>query len=360
MRVLALAPYPESAPSTRFRLMQFRAALDAQDVALELHPFLSARAYAAVQSGGLRAGLSLARSFAELRRVVSQASRYDVVLIQRALALLFDQALLARLARSGVPLVYDFDDAVFLPQEGGRWWLERARDPRSTTAAFCHAAGAIFAGNDYLADFARGILGAAAGDRVHVIPSVVDTDRLAPAERPAGALPTLGWVGSDSTLPYLESLAGVLRTLADRIPHRLLVVAGRRRPRLPGVAMEFQPWSAAKEAELLGRIDVGLYPLDDTPWTRGKCGFKALQYLACAVPCVASPVGVLPGIVRGGETGLLASSPDEWVQACARLLGDAEERARLGAQGRALVVERYSVSAVAPVIGGLLRSVGGV
>ena len=360
MRVLALAPYPESAPSTRFRLVQFHAALKAQDVELTLHPFLSTRAYAAVQSGGPGAGLSLARSFAELRRVVDQASRYDVVLIQRGLALLFDQTLLARLARSDVPLVYDFDDAVFLPQEGGRWWLERARDPRETAEAFCRAAGAIFAGNDYLADFARGVVGAAAADRVHVIPSVVDTDQLAPAERRVDALPTLGWVGSDSTLPYLESLADVLRTLAGRVPHRLLVVAGRRRPRLPGVALEFEPWSASRETELLGRIDVGLYPLDDTPWTRGKCGFKALQYLACAAPCVASPVGVLPGIVRAGETGLLASSPDEWIQACTRLLGDAEERARLGAQGRDLVVERYSVSAVAPVIGGLLRSVGGL
>ncbi|HSW31540.1 MAG TPA: glycosyltransferase family 4 protein, partial [Longimicrobiales bacterium] len=121
-------------------------------------------------------------------------------------------------------------------------------------------------------------------------------------------------------------------------------------PRLPGVAFERVRWSAEREAEVLASLDVGLYPLDDTPWTRGKCGFKALQYLSCGVPCVASPVGVLRDIVRPGVTGLHAGDPEGWAAALARLLGDAAERRRMGEAGRALVEEGYSVERVAPLV----------
>jgi len=359
LRVLALAPYPESAPSTRFRLDQFRAPLQGLGVAVTLHSFLSPAGYAAVRRGGWRAGPTLVRAAAELLGVLGGAGRYDVVWIQRGLALLLDRALLGRLVRSGVPLVYDFDDAVFLAQDGGRRWLEGVRDPRGTAQAFCRAAARIFAGNDYLADFATDAVGAGGRDRVQVVPSVVDTAQVVASHRGGAGPPTLGWVGSDSTIPYLESMADVLRSLASTTPHRLLVVAGRRRPRLPGVAVDYVPWTASGESALLGQVDVGLYPLDDTPWSRGKCGFKALQYLASGAPCVASPVGVLPDIVRHGETGLLAATPEEWVEACARLLADAELRRRMGERGRALVEERYSVAVQAPRVAAAFRAVVG-
>jgi len=254
--------------------------------------------------------------------------------------------------------VYDFDDAVFLSQPGANRWLEALRNPRGTTEAICRAAAQVLAGNAYLADFARSAVGIAQEARVRIVPTAVDTASLVPRER-AGSLPTLGWVGSDSTVPYLESLAPALRRLAQVVPHRLLVVGGRREPRLPGAAVEFAPWSAEREAELIGSMDVGLYPLDDTPWSRGKCGLKALQYMACGVPCVASCVGVLRDIVRPGVTGLHADSEDEWVEACARLLTGAEERRRMGEAGRALVEERYSVDRVAPLVAAAVQAAVG-
>jgi glycosyltransferase involved in cell wall biosynthesis len=282
-----------------------------------------------------------------VRRVVDGADAWDVVLVQRGIGLLFDRSLLARLVRAGRPVVYDFDDAIYLPQEQGRRWVEALRDPERTTRAFCRAARIVLAGNAHLAAFAREAVGPEAEGRVRVLPSVVDTDRFAPAGRDAD-LPTLGWVGSDSTVPYLESLAPALRELAGRVPHRLVVVAGTRRPHLPGVSYDFVPWSPDAEVAHFQALDVGLYPLDDTPWSRGKCGFKALQYMACGVPCVASPVGVLRDIVRPGETGLHADHPQAWVDACARLLTDREAGARMGFAGRALVKAEYSVDAAAP------------
>lgn len=348
LRVLALAPYPETSPSTRYRLAQLEPALLARNVSLTLHPFLSTDEHGRVRGGSLLArARTLARALKRARRVVAAADAWDVVLVQRGIGLLFDRSLLKRLLRTRTPLVYDFDDAVYLPQEQGRRWVETLRDPDGTTRAFCRAAHVVLAGNDHLAAFAHDVVGAEAAGRVRVLPSVVDTDRFAPAARDAG-VPTLGWVGSDSTVPYLESLGPALRELAGRVPHRLVVVAGARRPHLPGVTYDFVPWSPDTEVAHFQALDVGLYPLDDTPWSRGKCGFKALQYMACGVPCVASPVGVLRDIVRPEETGLHADNPAAWVDACERLLTDPEARARMGHAGRALVLAEYSVDTAVP------------
>ncbi len=231
LRVLALAPYPETSPSTRYRVAQLEPALRERSVSLTLHPFLSTEEHRQVRAGPAlgRAGRSVARAFRRAGRVVDGADAWDVVLVQRGIGLLFDRSLLARLMRAGVPIVYDFDDAVYLPQEQGRRWVEMLRDPERTTRAFCRAARIVLAGNAHLATFAREAVGSESEGRVRILPSVVDTDRFAPAPRDAD-LPTLGWVGSDSTVPYLESLGPALRELAQRVPHRLVVVAGTRAP----------------------------------------------------------------------------------------------------------------------------------
>lgn len=361
LRVLALAPYPASAPSTRFRLVQLVPLLAELGVDVTVRPFLDEDAYARVRGRRGGAAAALAAAVARLPGTLRAVGDHDVVLVQRGVSLALDRWLPSRLAGRGVPMVYDFDDAVFLPQEGGRGWLERLRDPGGSTRAFCRGAAVVLAGNPFLADFARDAVGPGGEDRVRVLPSVVDPRRLVPAgPRPAESPPTLGWVGSDSTIPYLEALAPALRALADAVPHRLLVVAGSRRPRLEGAAFDFARWTPEGEADLLASLDVGLYPLDDTPWGRGKCGFKALQYLACGVPCVASPVGVLRDIVRPGVTGFHATSTGEWVEACARLLRDRGERARMGAAGRGLVEASYSLEVAAPRLAAALHDAVGL
>lgn len=363
LRVLALAPYPDEAPSTRFRIVQMMPALADLGVDVTLHAFLAPDAYAGARSpGSLLAKLAaVTEGFAGLRALLDGAGRYDAVLVQRALAPFLNRTLLGELTGRRVPLVYDFDDAVYLPQEGGRRWLEALRAPRRSTEALCRASAVVLAGNAHLADFARAAVGPEGAHRVRVVPSVVDTRRFRPREDGRGAppTPTLGWVGSATTLAYLEALASPLRELADRVPHRLLVAAGAEPPRLRGVVFEHRAWSAEAEVSLVQEMDVGLYPLAENPWTLGKCGFKAVQYLACGVPCVASPVGVLTEIVRHDETGLHAGTDDAWVDACARLLGDPGERTRMGRAGRALVEGAYSVDVAAPLVARALRDAAG-
>ncbi len=359
LRVLALTPYPENMPSTRYRLAQLAPALAERGISLTLSPFVSPEEHRRARGGhgAVAAARAVLGAFRRARAVLAGADRYDVVLIQRGIGLLREGRLLARLVDTHVPLVYDFDDAVYLRQQGGRRWVETLRDPEGTTRAFCRAAGVVIAGNEHLATFARAAVGPGGAGRVRVLPSVVDTDRFVPGDRRGGegGVPTLGWVGSDSTVSYLEALAPALLELARRVAHRLVVVAGGRRPQLPGVSYDYVTWRPQTEVSHFQELDVGLYPLDDTPWSRGKCGFKALQYLACGAPCVASPVGVLREIVRPGETGLHATGSEAWVDACARLLSDAAERTRMGERGRALVEERYSVRWAAPRLAAALE-----
>lgn len=354
LRVLALAPYPETAPSTRYRVVQLMEPLRHLGVHVTLRTLVAATDYPSLRRRGWPSAAGLLRAARKLRTVLDEAPAYDAVWIQRGLSLVLDRETLPRLARRGPALVYDFDDAVFLRQPGGSPWTEAARRPAGTTRALCRAAGQVMAGNEYLAAYAREARGGG-GDGVLVVPTSVDTRALAPRRRES-ALPTVGWVGSDSALPYLESLAPALRELAASVPHRLVVVAGDREPRLPGVHFERVRWSPAVETDALASLDVGLYPLDDTPWTRGKCGFKALQYLACGTACVASPVGVLRDIVRPGVTGLHAVGQEEWTAALARLLSDAAERRRMGEAGRALVEREYSVDRVAPRVAEALQA----
>lgn len=363
MRVLAVAPYPATAPSTRFRVGQFLDPLAERGVHVTLHTFLDEAGHRRVRAGSTSPGglAAVARGVRRLRKVLAAGSRdADVVWIQRGLTSFFDGTFLRRLAAEGPPIVYDFDDAVYLPQEGGRRWLETVRTPEATTRAFCRAAAVVLAGNEHLAAFAREAVAGAGERTVRVLPSVVDTHRFRPGDAHRPGPPTVGWVGSATTLPYLEALRPALEALRDRVDHRLLVVAGAEPPDLGDLPVDFRPWTPETEATVFQELDVGLYPLDATPWSLGKCGFKALQYLACEVPVVASPVGVLRDIVRPGETGVLATGAEAWTGAVAGLLADPARRAALGRRGRALVEARYSVTSALPALETALRDAAAV
>ncbi|MFQ5537982.1 MAG: methyltransferase domain-containing protein [Gemmatimonadota bacterium] len=348
--ILALALYPEVAPSTRFRLAQFVEPLKEKGFRLEIAPFLTTEEYLRFRHMGpaQQFRFAVGAPLARLRRRIRRAASGDVVVVQRAVAPLLNRRFLSRLRERGATILYDFDDAVYLPQEGGRRLAEWIRRPAESTGAFCREAHRVFAGNRWLADFAAEARGTY--DGVEILPSVVDTERFRPAESSRkGEPPTVGWIGSSSTLRYLEELAPHFRTLQEHNAFRLLVVAGDVPPELPGVDFEYRRWNPEAEVSVFQELDVGLYPLEDTEWGRGKCGFKAIQYLACGVPCVASPVGVLPDIVLPGETGFLARTGEEWVDAVQGLLRDPSLRRSMGARGRKHVEANYSVRSVLPM-----------
>lgn len=357
MRVIAFAPYPEEAPSTRFRLAQFRQPLGERGIELEIDPFVRGDEYAHAYGLGhlTRRARLLARMYGRRWESIGRAAEVDAVIVHRELSPVVHVPMLQRLRRTGVPFIFDFDDAIFIPAAGSNPLLKPLRRPRNTTASLCRGAACVLAGNEYLADFARQVRGDDAPG-VKVIPTVVDTDRFRPAsEIEDRDVPVIGWTGTHTTTSYLVSLYPVLARLRERVEFRLLVVSNRAPPPLPGVEVQFVPWSPDNEVSCYGAIDIGVYPLSADTWTLGKCGFKAIQYLSCGVPAVGSRVGAIREVIVHGETGFLADTDDEWLGSLETLIRDRSLRRRMGERGRTSMLQRYSVEAVIDSLAGTLR-----
>ena len=234
------------------------------------------------------------------------------------------------------PRIVDVDDAIHLFRRG---WAAKQLAAR---------ADLVVVGNDWLAETWRRWNAA-----VEVLPTAVDTDfyRVAPfPERPS-----IGWIGSFGNLRYLEGIAPALAAIVRRVPQASIAVCSERPPTLPGLPVRFVRWSRAAENAFLASLTVGLMPLDDGPWERGKCSFKMLQYMATGRPCVASPVGMNKDVLAQGEIGLAATTEAEWVEAVSSVLADRRGAEQFGAAGRALVQQRYSLSALGPRLAQLIR-----
>ncbi len=253
----------------------------------------------------------------------------------------------------------DIDDAIYLAPrdfveegEDSRSAMNRGKDPGEVDALLA-GADLVLAGNETLAEHAR-MVGA---KRVVVLPTPVDTDvfRPDPSAHGGAGTPLVGWIGSPTATYCIRAVAPALSRAAKETPFRLLVVGASGAVEVPGVEVIRRDWTLEREARDYASLAVGLYPLPDNPWTRGKCGYKALLYAASGVPCIAAPVGVNREIVRDGETGFHARVDDEWTDRLVLLLRDADLRRRMGAAGRRLVEERYSYGVLAPRMISALR-----
>jgi glycosyltransferase involved in cell wall biosynthesis len=355
MKVLALVPYiADTAPGQRFRIEQWEPLLRQAGVEIVYAPFECAELHSIISTPGrLAAKLRLvAQGFARRIATLTGVGAYDAVYLFREAALLGPAIFETWVKLSGTPIVFDFDDAIFVPYTSpANGYLSRLKFPQKTRA-ICRLSAHVLAGNPYLAAYARQF-----NERVTVIPTTIDTAKYRPAlNRTAAPVPVIGWSGSFSTLQHLDTLQSALRQLARKERFRLRVI-GSSSYQLAGVEVEALPWRASSEADDLRQIEIGIMPLPDDEWSRGKCGLKALQYMALGIPTVCSPVGVNTEIIRDGGNGLLASTESEWIEKLTLLLRSAELRARLGEAGRQTVVENYSALAQAPRVAEVFRSV---
>lgn len=357
LRCLVVALYPPgSAPSSRFRCEQFFAPLAERGVEMRLAPFFSEAGYAARRRGAFLgiAGALLAGAARRLRLLFG-GPRADVVLVHREAAPVWSTVLEWALKRlHKVPVVYDFDDAIWLQQPGHGPVKHRLRSGAKLDR-LVRLADVVIAGNAYLADHARAL----AAD-VRVIPTVVDTEaRFATLHEHREGPVTIGWTGSASSVTYLRSLAPVLRDVAAIRDVRFLFISDQF-ARLGLEHVEEVPWSEATEVSALARVDIGLMPLSDDAWTRGKCGFKIIQYMALGIVPVASPVGANRAIVTDGVDGILCEGPEAWRAALVGLIDDPTRRAEIGARARQTAVARYSLASQLPALEAALRDAAGV
>lgn len=272
-----------------------------------------------------------------LRALVHTAERPDVFVLQKKLPSPADAW--AWRGRPS-PLVFDYDDAVMFRQ----WPRRGSHDSRTRRRRFdrvLRMADAFVCGNAYLASFAEPV-----AKPVLVAPSPVGLDVPAARGRAPAAPVRLGWLGSPENLPSLASLGPALRALSAERRFELVVVS-RERLDLPGVAVRHVPWTLDAQEREIAAFDIGLMPLVDSPFSRGKCAYKLLQYMAAAVPVVASPVGVNAEIVVDGRNGLLAGAEQEWTSALARLIDAPDLAERLGRAGRETAASGYGYPLVA-------------
>jgi glycosyltransferase involved in cell wall biosynthesis len=321
-----------NAPSTRLRLRD----------CLELYQRL-----------GVEATVLPARrsSLADRLRVLKEAARHDVVVLFKTIG--FNEIELSLLQRANRRIVFDFDDAVMFREQKHRRPV-RAKTFKKFLRTVRHCE-AVVAGNDFLACFAE-----ACGRRAVILPTSIDLTKYRLKEHRDGLGLTIGWLGLSDGLPYLRHIQPALQNLTARFPGLKLKVISDKPLQLAGVHVENEPWRLETEQSNLASFDIGIMPLWDSVWTRGKCGYKILQYMGVGTAVVASDVGVNSQIIAHGQNGFLARSVEDWVETLGSLISDADQRKAFGIRGRDLIEQRYSLETFAQGYVKLLREVGQV
>jgi glycosyltransferase involved in cell wall biosynthesis len=283
-------------------------------------------------------------------RVFRSLRNYDVVIIQRKLLTGLDLLFVRHWAKR---IVFDFDDAIMYRSSRHKSQVSRQRMKRF--ANMMRSADAVTAGNTYLAEQAALFIDR---DRIFVMPTIVDVTEYAVKDYgQKGNDFIVGWIGSASTLHYLASIAPAIQNAARRIGNLKLKIVCNRFLDIDGVQIIKKTWRPQDVSDDLMSFDVGVMPISDDPWTRGKCGFKLVQYLAAGVPAIASPVGINRDLVVPGVTGLWAETLEEWAERFVELAGNWELRKKMGRAGRKLIEEHYSLQVTAPRFLEILRKV---
>jgi len=361
IRVLAFSPIPEEGAGCRFRIAQFVPFLRSAGIEVTLRSLFDTDFFRLVYRPGRYLYKALSFAGLSIKRLDSlrDASDFDVIFIYREMFPI-GPAIIERLLamRGRPPVVFDFDDAIFLPSvSDANRFISALKAPGKVASIIRHS-DQVIAGNEYLAAYARRF-----NDAVTVIPTCVDTTRFVPAAARSNngggppREPVVGWIGSPTTAPYVRGLTNVLQRVRQQHPFVLRISGAGESLEVPGVATEQPQWALGDEVRLFNTCDVGVYPLADDEWSRGKCGFKAIEFMACGVPVVAAAVGVNREIVEDGVNGFLASTEDEWVDKLGRLLADSDLRRRFGEAGRRTIEERYSLVVHAQTLAETLRGV---
>jgi glycosyltransferase involved in cell wall biosynthesis len=343
MRILFLAPYPpKEAGSQRYRFEHYLPALDKLGVKYSYHTFLDISTWKIFFKPGNVAKKiwGLCKGFIRRWLLMFTIGKYDYVYIHREVAPLgppIFEWIIAKLYRKRI--IFDFDDAIWIPiisqynkmPQWLRWF--------SKTASICKWSYKVSAGNKYLADFASQY-----NKNVFIIPTVVDTaqvhNRL---QQQTTDMPAIGWTGSFSTLKYIDIVLPVLQQLQEKYPFTFVVIADMD-PQLKLKSYKFIRWKKETEAEDLLSIHIGLMPLYDDELSRGKCGFKAIQYMSMGIPAVVSPVGVNSVIVDDGINGFICTNNNEWQSTLEKLLTQPALRQQLGVEARKKIESAYSVA----------------
>jgi glycosyltransferase involved in cell wall biosynthesis len=275
-----------------------------------------------------------------------RANRYDIILVYREAHFVGNTFFEKRFAKSKAKLVFDFDDAIWLNDTSqGNSNLQWLKKPEKT-GTIISLADLVIAGNQYLADYARSF-----SEKILIIPTTIDTGYHQPLAKPSTAPICIGWTGSSTTIKHFQEALPILVKLKERynshVTFKVIVDVDLEWPEL---GIKSTQWNAFTEIDELNTIDIGIMPLPDDPWSKGKCGFKGIQYMALEKPAVLSPVGVNLDIIEDGVNGFLATTETEWVNKLSLLIDSKELRHKIGKAGRQTIVTGYSLDSQKKVL----------
>jgi glycosyltransferase involved in cell wall biosynthesis len=348
MKILFLFPYPlKEAPSQRFRFEQYLYLLGQSGLQISCQSFWDEQTWAVLYKPDqmLQKTIGFAKGVARRFTQLFRLSKIDFVFIHRECLPIgppLIEWIIAKILKKKI--IYDFDDAIWLRNTSEENKLAAILKWHSKVAAICQWSYKVSCGNPFLMEYAKQF-----NRNVIVNPTTIDTVNL---HNPflfniqkKSTPVVVGWTGTHSTLPYIKPLVQVLEKLEEKFPGQLrFLIIANEDPELKLKFVDFKPWSKQTEVEDLLQMDIGTMPLSNDIWAKGKCGFKALQYLALEIPTVASPVGVNTAIIDQGVNGFLASTHGEWFACLEQLILDKDLRKKMGSKGREKVNDSYSVT----------------
>ena len=358
MKILFWVPYPTEGASNRYRVEQYLPYLEKEGISYLLHPFWASAGYKILyQRGNLikKIYYFIRGTFSRLMDLLN-IWRYDIVFIHREaypVGPAFFEVILHIMHKS---VIFDFDDAIFLPANSHQNSFVKSLKYPGKIKSIIKNSSYVIAGNDYLANFSRDF-----NDKVKVIPTSIDTDKFFAAKAAVESKKdiVIGWIGSGTTIEFVRILNSVIIRLSEKYDNIVFKIVGGSLKIEGCDNLVSKPWSLEKEVGDLKTFDIGIMPMEDNAWTRGKCGFKAILYMSMGVPPVCSPVGVNKEIVKDGVNGFLAANEDEWIGKISKLIEDKELRVKMGLSARKTVEEKYSVKANAPVFLSIIKQVYG-
>lgn len=356
LKVALLSKYSRLGASSRLRSLQYLPYLAQMGIQITPLSLFDDAYLRRLYAGKGRSFAAVARCYCARILQTRRIAGSDVVWIEKEALPYFPAWLESGLMPSAIPYVADYDDAIFHNYDNSRHAVVRKVLGRKIDRVMAGAA-IVTCGNRYLAARAN----QAGARHIRHLPTVVDADRYAPQPDGGNARPVIGWIGSPSTQQYVFALRPVFERLYQAHGIRLVLVGARPEvaEQFGSVPVDVLPWAEDVEAQCVASFDIGIMPLPDSPWERGKCGYKLIQYMASAKPVVASPVGVNTEIVQGWDCGLLAEGDDQWFDALDRLLSRSGERVEFGRRGRLAVESHYSLEVQAPKLADILRDAAG-
>ena len=340
-RLLIIAPYPKGqAPSQRFRFEQYLNLLEKDGFEIEYHSFLNDKTWKTLYKEGsfIAKAFGIISSFWRRFILLFSIRKFDHIFIHREASIIgppIFEWIIAKVLRR--KYIYDFDDAIWLPNYSDSNAKFHRLKAYWKVKKIMKWAGEISAGNAYLQEHALQY-----NSNVRILPTTIDLENVHNVISHQSDAINIGWTGTHTTMVYLDRLIPILKRLEDKYSFTFTIISNQK-PNYDLDSLRFIKWSKESEIEDLSAINIGVMPLENDVWAKGKCGFKALQYMALQIPSVVSPIGVNEEIIQNGENGYLCTSDEEWENVLSSLIEDKEQRIKIGQNGQKTIENHFSV-----------------